>query len=359
MSLTPADVGSRVVVRRRLGGEPGPSGGPAMTDVIGTLERFDDELVGVRREDGTLVEFARADVVAGKPVPPRTSTLLRVGAEHLEAIAGAGWPARTVEQLGDWLLREAGGFTGRANSVLCVGDPGVPLAEAFERVEEFYQRHELEPLLQVVVETALEQPLTAAGWHVTRHGGGVLVQVASLASARRASGSSDHDSVRISDMLSDGWRRMYGRTAGVDPDVVRGVLAGPDTVALASVSDPPVAIGRGVVTGKWLGLAAVEVAPEHRGQGIGREVVDALLAWGSEHGARSVYLQTVPDNPAALALYEPYGFVTHHRYCYWTRPFSGAPPARRLRGAARPPPGGHCPRLPWTPSAPPGPPRAR
>jgi N-acetylglutamate synthase len=328
MSLTRADVGSRVVVRRRLGGERGPSGGRATTDVIGDLERFDDELVRVRREDGTLVEFTRADVVAGKPVPPRVSTLLRVGAEHLEAIAGAGWPAVTVERLGDWLLRAAGGFTGRANSVLCVGDPGVPLAEAFERVEEFYQRHGLEPLLQVVVGATLERPLVEAGWRVTRHGGGVLVQVASLASARRASRRTDHSSVRISDTLSAGWTALYGRTAGVAADVVRGVLAGPDTVALASVDDPPVAIGRGVVTGRWLGLAAVEVAPESRGQGIGRQVVDALLAWGAEHGARSVYLQTVPDNPAALALYEPYGFVTHHRYCYWTRERPGRSPSR-------------------------------
>lgn len=328
MPLTPADVGSRVVVRRRLVGERGTTGGYAMTDTIGALERFDDELVRVRREDGTAVQFARADLVAGRPVPPRLSTLLRVGAEHLEAIAGAGWPARTVERLGDWLLRAAGGFTGRANSVLCVGNPGVPLVEAFARVEEFYQRRGLEPLLQVVVGAALERPLTDAGWHVTRHGGGVLVQVASLAEARRASRSTDLDSVRVSPTLSDGWRQMYGRAVGVDPDVVRGVLAGPDTVALASVGDPPVAIGRGVVTGRWLGLAAVEVASERRRQGIGRQVVDALLAWGTEHGARSVYLQTIPDNPAALALYAPYGFVTHHRYCYWTRERPGRSPSR-------------------------------
>ena len=38
----------------------------------------------------------------------------------------------------------------------------------------------------------------------------------------------------------------------------------------------------------------------------------------------SAYLQTMPDNTAALALYEPYGFVTHHRYRYLA-PGSGAP----------------------------------
>ncbi len=45
-------------------------------------------------------------------------------------------------------------------------------------------------------------------------------------------------------------------------------------------------------------------------------MVDALLTWGAEQGARSAYLQTMPGNDGALALYAPYGFVTHHRYRY-------------------------------------------
>ena len=61
----------------------------------------------------------------------------------------------------------------------------------------------------------------------------------------------------------------------------------------------------------------MEVQPGRRREGLARRVVNALLAWGAERGARSAYLQTTPDNPAALALYAPYGFVTHHRYRYW------------------------------------------
>ena len=64
-------VGRRVVVRRLLRGETGPTGGPAMTDVLGTCEAWADGVVRVRREDGTLAEIPIADIVSGKPVPPR------------------------------------------------------------------------------------------------------------------------------------------------------------------------------------------------------------------------------------------------------------------------------------------------
>jgi hypothetical protein len=42
-----------------------------MTDVLGTCESWGDGVVTVRREDGTVVEIATADIVSGKPVPPR------------------------------------------------------------------------------------------------------------------------------------------------------------------------------------------------------------------------------------------------------------------------------------------------
>lgn len=58
----PADVGARVVVRRRL-----PGGG--LGDVLGHLERWSDGLLAVRTRDGGLVELAEDDVVAAKPVP--------------------------------------------------------------------------------------------------------------------------------------------------------------------------------------------------------------------------------------------------------------------------------------------------
>jgi N-acetylglutamate synthase len=63
-------IGSRVVVRRVLRGERGPSGGPALTDVLGILEAWDQASLSVRRATGELVVIPLSDITAGKQVPP-------------------------------------------------------------------------------------------------------------------------------------------------------------------------------------------------------------------------------------------------------------------------------------------------
>jgi hypothetical protein len=42
-----------------------------LTDIIGILEAWDGDTLAVRLADGDVVTIAVADVVAGKPVPPR------------------------------------------------------------------------------------------------------------------------------------------------------------------------------------------------------------------------------------------------------------------------------------------------
>jgi len=63
MSAGPADVGARVVLRRRLpGGQLG--------DVLGHVESWSEGVVTVRTRTGA-VEVAEADLVAAKRVPER------------------------------------------------------------------------------------------------------------------------------------------------------------------------------------------------------------------------------------------------------------------------------------------------
>ena len=69
--------------------------------------------------------------------------------DDLECAAALHWQAPETERLGDWLLRAAEGFTGRANSALPLGDPGVPLPEAIAVVEDWYRRRALPPMIVV------------------------------------------------------------------------------------------------------------------------------------------------------------------------------------------------------------------
>ena len=67
--LGPDCVGRRVVVRRVVRGEVGPTGGPALTDVLGVLESWGERTLTLRTRRGDLIEVDIADIVAGKPVP--------------------------------------------------------------------------------------------------------------------------------------------------------------------------------------------------------------------------------------------------------------------------------------------------
>jgi ribosomal protein S18 acetylase RimI-like enzyme len=321
MPVDACDVGSRVVVRSRLGGR-GPGGGPAVTDVVGLLEQVDDKAITVRRRDGVVTRIPMADVVAAKRisrVAPRAGGRgLRVEPEELQRITDSGWPAPVREHLGEWLLRAAGGFTGRANSVSVHGEPGRPLASALRAVTDFYAAAQLPAMAQVVVGSRWERSFDAAGW-ITKPGGhaGALVQVAAVRTALRSAGEPRRaDPVQLDSHVSDDWLALYNRAGDRQAAVVRAVLEGPDRVVFARLGEPLRAIGRLVVDGDWAGIAAVEVAPEHRGRGLARLVVDALLRRADVMHARWCYLQTMPANAAALGLYGRYGFTTHHTYRY-------------------------------------------
>jgi ribosomal protein S18 acetylase RimI-like enzyme len=315
MTIGADDVGRRVVVRYRIGGL-GPTGGPAMSDVVGRVLAAGGDGVTVERRDGTPVVVAVRDVVSWKHVPERPVRRRRavdIGVAELVAITSRGWPATESVLLGDWELRTAGRFTSRANSAAAAGDPGVDLGDAVAAVAAFYAARDRAPLAQVVEGSPAEQAFLAAGW--TGLGGShgrAIVQVADLDPAYPA-----HPDVDLDDRVRPDWLDRYDR-ADLDREAALAVLQGPPTVAFASIDSPATSIGRVVVTGTWAGISAVETRPDRRRRGQARRVVEASLGWAVAHGAQHAYLQTRPDHEAAIALYAGYGFTTHHAYRYLT-----------------------------------------
>src|SRR4051794_34087210 len=185
--LGPHCVGLRVVVRRVLPGETGPSGGPAMTDLVGVMESWTGAATTVRSEDGSLTVIPLRHIVSGKPVPARASPRLRVTAEEASRRANETRLAVTTQPPRGRLLRAAGGCSAGANSVMACGDPGLPFDEALAKVHAFYARHRLPPWAQLVVGSDVHAAFEAAGWDNARPGeADSLFQMASVASAVRA-----------------------------------------------------------------------------------------------------------------------------------------------------------------------------
>jgi ribosomal protein S18 acetylase RimI-like enzyme len=55
------------------------------------------------------------------------------------------------------------------------------------------------------------------------------------------------------------------------------------------------------------------VAPAHRGQGLGRTLLNSVLEFARERGASRIDLGTAVDDRAARALYESVGFTNFER----------------------------------------------
>ena len=291
--LGPHVVGERVVVRRVVRGETGPSGGPALTDVLGVCEAWDAETLVVRRADGVPVEIAVADVVSGKPVPPRPSPRLRVTAREAEGHARALWPHVRREPLGQWELctepQPIGRPRKRANSVLAIGDPGLPDEAAVAAVLDFYVALGRPAIAQVEVDSAQEALFTVAGWAVVP-GGEAQFLLAPVSRALRA---------------------LRGRPAAT-------VRVEGERLVLAEVrlEGSVVATGQAGLDEDWVGVHGLHVAATRRRQGLALDVMAALLERAAEQGATTVWLHVESANAPALALYDRLGFTLHHTTRY-------------------------------------------
>lgn len=72
-------------------------------------------------------------------------------------------------------------------------------------------------------------------------------------------------------------------------------------------------------------LGNVAVAPEERGRGTGRRLVEAALAGVRERGARECFLEVRISNEIARTIYEECGFrIVGRRRNYYARPVEDA-----------------------------------
>lgn len=308
-------VGSRVVLRYR-------DDDGALTDALGELVSFDDTTALVRTRRGD-VSVPRAAIVTGKEVPPAPR---RPGPPHrtisptdLQEVMVAGLPPLESAWQGRWLLRAANRYTGRANSALPLGDPGVPLDQAVQRVSAWYAERDQTPMIQLYGPTEEEAycgelgaALTEAGWRRMRT---TLVMTAATDAVLAATGPA---SATITPRVDERW--VAGATAREQENAAtltamldrildaRYVTLGTDRI--------PDAVGRLALSRGWAGLFGVHVQPDQRRRGHARAVVGALAREAQSAEIRSIYLQVEAANEPAVALYSALGFDVHHEYAY-------------------------------------------
>ncbi|GAB2927209.1 hypothetical protein GCM10027280_13220 [Micromonospora polyrhachis] len=334
-----------MVVRRIVGIRDGRT---VFSDALGELVELTETHLTMATAKGEL-RVPLTEVHRAKRVPParRPTATAVVG---LELAANEAWPAPVQDRLGDWRLRAAGGWTGRANSALPIGDPDRPLEAAIDAVVDWYAARHQPATINVPLPLAapIGIALDRRGWTARPP---VLVQTIPLTALLAAvPPRTDLPPVRLDTEPSAAWvalaaARKAAQAAELPaaalpaaqaaelsatalpaaelPAAAWHVLTAVDQVRFAHLyadlddADPQLlGVARGTVTGegRWLGLTLIEVVPAARRQGLARQLVRALADWAVERGASHAFLQVEEHNSGAVALYRRLGFTTHHTY---------------------------------------------
>lgn len=113
-----------------------------------------------------------------------------------------------------------------------------------------------------------------------------------------------HDRVR---------RRMAEHFVGGLKAIGRKLRLVPPSAAPAPPDDPP---------GTWSNLLSICTAPEARGRGVGKALLEAYRAESARRGYKTMRLSVHNDNPSAIALYQKCGWravLTTQRGTYFKR----------------------------------------
>jgi GNAT superfamily N-acetyltransferase len=210
----------------------------------------------------------------------------------------------------------------------------VPPAAAVEHVTRWYAARGLPPRASLPAplpgaagpprdDRALrddhERAFAAAGWRPIPHAGALVLTAATRPlAAHAAAGLAAGLTLDLADTPDEQWRALYRyRGQQLPPSALDLLLSAPElTFVSIRAGARTLAVGRGSLAHAWLGVTAVEVAPDARRQGLARAVLAALAQWADARGARSTYLQVADGNEAARQLYLSAGFAVHHRYDY-------------------------------------------
>lgn len=234
---------------------------------------------------------------------------------HVEEACRQAWPAAVEEIAEGWLLRRSGGGIRRTNSANpLAGERGCDAA-LIGRVEAFYRRHRQVPVFRL---TDFTREISA---ELDRRGYTAQPSTRTLLAMLAGQPALDAGGVAMTTEPTEPWLDLRDRLAK-DPLIFRDMVAAiglPKAFASCRAGGRAASIAYGVLCHGMLVVESVATHPDHRGKGLAKRTVGALMNWARGAGADKACLQVVADNHPALAVYRALGFNTelysyHYRF---------------------------------------------
>lgn len=241
---------------------------------------------------------------------------------NIEELSLNVWPSLQTLFYDGWVMRFAGGYTKRANSVNPVYSSSIDVGEKIRLCEWFYQEKNLPVVFKMtssVYPADLDETLQAQGYRVDSPTSVHTVDLSALDLPVDAG-------VEIQPALSEAWLENFCRMSTVPASnriILQQILTNiipPRCFVSLQANDRIIACGLGVLQSGYIGLFDIVTDHDFRNRGYGRQLVTSILAWGRQNGAQTAYLQVMLRNLAALGLYSRIGFTEQYRYWYRIKP---------------------------------------
>ncbi len=228
------------------------------------------------------------------------------------------WPAPGTLLIGDWVVRFASGYSGRANSASPLR-AGAELDEAtLVLIEELYRSDGLPPCIRLTPLTgaATTSAVIARGYRVRDASFGLIADLADFQPA------GDPD-LQLEARAEETWiagvaaRQSGEKTHIGNLSAIVERIRLPAAFATLLIAGEPVAYGLGVAERGMAEIGSVVVDEAHRGHGYGKRLIAGLMAWAKVQDCAQAYLQVDQTNAVAIGLYEGLGY--RRLYAYETR----------------------------------------
>lgn len=245
-------------------------------------------------------------------------------AEKLERSLLHVWPSVETEMHGNWALRFAHGYSARANSASALSQDAKIDGVLLQAAEAFFQNHDLPAQFRL-------SPLAKTGSAGLLRKAGYMPKDEAVTMTAPLSGFALHQAVALASAADEAWlegvTNLNEDMSKRRPDHLKAITARmKPPVAFASIAHESMAAGYAIcaIHDGWAELGSIIIAPETRGQGLGRGLVTSLLHWALANGAANAFLQVDVNNAAAISLYRSLGFADCYRYSTWRKPLQAA-----------------------------------
>ena len=251
----------------------------------------------------------------------------------IEELTMNAWPSLQTLLFNGWIIRMAGGYTKRANSInpiysyennykanlinsICSSE--IKLNEKINYCENLFKSNNLPTVFKIIdceEYNILDKELEKLNYN--------KVDLTSVQICNEIKQTLIHEKLIVENKITDNWEKCFYSCYNIDNiekmEIIEKMLKNikrPIICVHKTVNHNSIGCGYGVIERGFVGLFDIIVKEEYRGKGIGKEIVETILTESKKKGVNKAYLAVVDNNIVAKNLYQKIGFNEIYKYWY-------------------------------------------